>query len=524
MTVTATSAWKNLATAAKGLSQQPLKDLVCDAQRNAGLVFDLAGCRIDFAKQWITPQVNNQLLALAAQRHVAEQAAAMLRGEPINRSEHRAVLHSALRGGAPNVSPEITVSVNDTLQRMRSFAEGIRSGRKRGYTGKAFRDVVHIGIGGSHLGPELVTNALRDFATTSLRVHFVANIDANELHDALAGLNPETTLFIVVSKSFGTLETKVNANSARSWFLERTAAPQAIADHFIGVTTNIEAASEFGLDPDNLLPMWDWVGGRFSLWSAVGLPILLSIGTEHHQAFLDGAREVDLHFANAAPDANVPLLKALYGIWNYNFLGAGSLAVLSYDERLGLLPDYLQQLEMESNGKSVSQQGDPVGVHTMPILWGGTGTKGQHAYHQLLHQGTRAYTADFIVVGRDDRALREHHDWLVANAFAQAEAMAVGFHAGDDEPHRNVPGNHPSTTILFDALEPRQLGALLAMYEHKVFCQGAIWGLNSFDQWGVELGKQLAVPIYEQLSSGNTQAESVNATMQLVEYLRTSKR
>ena len=492
----------------------------------------LAGCRIDFAKQWVTPQISNQLLALGAERQVAEQAASMLRGEPINRSEDRAVLHSALRGGAPNVSAEITATVNDTLQRMRGFAEDIRSGRRRGFTGKAFSDVVHIGIGGSHLGPELVTSALRDFATTSLRVHFVANIDANELHDALAGLNPETTLFIVVSKSFGTLETKVNANSARSWFLERTAAPLAIADHFVGVTTNIEAAAEFGLNPDNLLPMWDWVGGRFSLWSAVGLPILLSIGTEHHQAFLDGAREVDLHFADAAPEANVPLLSALYGIWNYNFLGAGSLAVLSYDERLGLLPDYLQQLEMESNGKSVSQQGDPVGVHTMPILWGGTGTRGQHAYHQLLHQGNRSFTADIILPLQNGHVDPDAHRKLAANALAQSSALLTGRSAGESlalarergQPdsfaaHYEMPGNHSHSLIYFQAVTPETLGALIAAYEHKTFFLAQMLGINAFDQWGVELGKELATALLPVVKGDAPAAGRDSSTAGLVEAL-----
>ena len=524
MSLAQRSAWQALASAANKLSDTPLRELALDTERARAMTHDIAGCHFDFAKQWVNSDIQAHLQHLAAEIDIAGQAAAMLRGEHINRSEDRAVLHAALRGGAPQIPAQMQDTVAQTLSIMRHLATEIRNGQRTGYTGRAFTDVVHIGIGGSHLGPELVTDALRDHATTPMRLHFVANIDANELHQALRGLNPETTLFIVVSKSFSTLETQVNANSARSWFLERTARPEAIAQHFVGVTTNISAAAEFGLDPDTLLPMWDWVGGRFSLWSAVGLPILLMLGEAGHSEFLEGARMVDEHFASTPVERNIPMLSGLYGIWNYNFLGAGSLAMLSYDERLKLLPDYLQQLEMESNGKSVTVDGEPVDTHTMPVLWGGTGTKGQHAYHQLLHQGTRAFTADFIVVGKDERNMREHHDWLLANALAQSEAMAVGFDAPADEPHRQVPGNHASTTVVLDELAPKQLGALLAVYEHKVFTQGVIWGINSFDQWGVELGKKLAVPIHQHLQAADGNADQtsapIGATATLIDLLR----
>lgn len=466
-----------------------------------------------------------QLLALAEQCQVQAKAAAMYAGERINQSEQRAVLHTALRNGAPDAPEDIKAVVHDTLQRMFDLSESIRNGQYRGYTNKPIRDVVHIGIGGSHLGPELVVDALRDHCTTHLKFHFVVNIDANELHQTLTGLNPETTVFVVVSKSFGTLETQVNAASARSWFIERTGRLDAISKHFIGVTSNIEAATEFGLDPSQLLPMWNWVGGRFSLWSAVGIPILLSLGQAGFQQFLDGAKTVDEHFITQPAERNVPLLAALFATWNYNFLGAGSLAVLPYDERLALLADYLQQLEMESNGKSVQVDGQAVSTHTMPILWGGTGTRGQHAYHQLLHQGSRAYSADFIIVKHDIRRQPEHHRWLMANALAQSQAMA----AGQDtpaEPHKQVPGNHPTTTVIMDDLGPFQLGALLAVYEHKVFCQGAIWNINSFDQWGVELGKQLARPIYAALAAQDSDEPSTQdaATAHLISHLQTSQR
>jgi len=477
------------------------------------------GALFDFSKQWVTPHVHEQLIDLAHASGIPDRRSAMFSGEKINISEGRAVLHSALRGGA-QADAGIAEDVAAVLAQMATFTSDIESGRWRGCTEKPITDVVHIGIGGSHLGPELVVGALSDYKRSRLRIHFIANIDANDFHRACKDLNPEQTLFIIASKSFGTLETKINALTARSWFLERTNAVEDIHKHFVGVTTNIADAVEFGLDADNLFPLWDWVGGRYSLWSAVGLPIMLSLGVEGFHQFLGGAREADTHFADAELAHNIPALSALYATWNYNFLGANSLAVLSYDERLRLLPEYLQQLEMESNGKSVSRDGHPIQHATMPILWGGTGTRGQHAYHQLLHQGNQAYAADFIVVAKDDRNLREHHEWLLANAFAQSQAMAVGFTADANEPHRAVAGNHSTTTIVLDELGPRQLGALLATYEHKVFCQGVIWDINSFDQWGVELGKNLSLPIREQLAHGTDTADQDEATAALIAHLR----
>jgi len=498
--------------------------MIADPTRAQRISHELAGCLFDFSKQWPDDAIVTELLALAEARGVLGRAKQMFGGEAINESENRAVMHAALRHGAPTASDDVKRSVTEAQRRLVRCAESVRSGGWRGYTNKPITDVVHIGIGGSHLGPELVVEALADYGSTPPKLHFVANIDATDLHRALIRLNPETTLFVVVSKSFNTLETRVNALSARSWFLERTGNREAIGQHFIGVTTNIPAALDFGLSEHCLFPIWDWVGGRFSLWSAVGLPILLSIGSEQFDAFLAGAREVDQHFTTAPPEQNVPLLSALFATWNYNFLGASSLAILPYDERLRLLADYLQQLEMESNGKSVTRTGEPVDSHTMPILWGGTGTKGQHAYHQLLHQGTRAYTADFVIVANDAHDRPEHHDWLLANALAQSQAMAIGFTA-DGQPHRDVPGNHPTTTIVLSELAPRQLGALLAVYEHKVFCQGVIWDINSFDQWGVELGKELAKPIYAELAHDNhpqqhDQQHQDAATRNLIRYIR----
>jgi glucose-6-phosphate isomerase len=521
LTPTQLPAWQHLENLATRLKLQPLKSLLDDRQRHKLLTHNLAGMLFDFSKQWVDVEVMDGLQQLAQGRKVMSLAADMLAGENINLSENRAVLHSALRAGAPQADTQIKKQVKDTQARMFEMADAISQGHWRGYTGKVITDVVHIGIGGSHLGPELVVNALTDHQANHLNIHFVANIDAYELVTTLARCQPETTLFIIASKSFGTLETQVNANSARSWFLERSGSLEGIAKHFIGITTNLPAAQAFGLNPDNLLPLWDWVGGRFSLWSAVGLPILLSIGTAGFRDFLEGAREVDEHFATTPTPANVPLLSALLATWNYNFLGATSLAVLAYDERLKLLPDYLQQLEMESNGKSVTRYGQPTDCDTMPILWGGTGTKGQHAYHQLLHQGTQQFTADFIVVADDVHNRAEHHHWLLANALGQSQAMAIGHTAAATEPFKAVAGNHSSTTIVLDTLGPRQLGGLLATYEHKVFCQGAIWDINSFDQWGVELGKRLAEPIYAQLANNNVKAAPQDlVTQHLLDHLK----
>jgi len=523
LTPTARPAWKKLSTLATQLREKPLAELINEPDRTSSYSVSVAGCLFDFGKQWVDQPVMSELLNLADQCQVLDRAQAMFAGKTINASEDRPVLHSALRGGAPAAGAEIIDAVSACRARLVACAESIRSGDWRGYSNKAITDIVHIGIGGSHLGPELVVEALADYKDTHLRLHFVANIDANELDSVLRGLNPETTLFVVVSKSFGTLETQVNALSARSWFLERTADSAAISKHFIGVTSNTAAALAFGLSEDNLFPLWDWVGGRFSLWSAVGLPILLSIGAVGFDELLSGAREVDEHFASTVAHQNVPLLSALFATWNTNFLGAASLAVLSYDERLHLLPDYLQQLEMESNGKSMTADGEPVAWHTMPILWGGTGTKGQHAYHQLLHQGTRAYAADFILVATDDRDRPEHHNWLLANALAQSQAMAMGNQATETEPHKLVGGNHSTTTIVLDRLAPRQLGGLLAVYEHKVFCQGVLWDINSFDQWGVEIGKRLAEPIYAELAADtNTAKQNIDAvTQNLLRHLQT---
>ncbi|MFU8813773.1 MAG: glucose-6-phosphate isomerase [Pseudomonadales bacterium] len=510
-------AWKDLTKSAAELGRRELGQLLNDEDRNQALSVMAPGMLLDFSKQRLDLEVVQRLVQLAEQQDMAAQIERLFCGEHVNATEDRPALHTALRARAGERPRVAEAAVSETLARMRDVATALASGSMRGYSGRAIRDLVHIGIGGSHLGPELAVEALTQSADGGPRCHFVANVDGEALTAALRGLSPETTLFIVVSKSFSTTETRVNAVSARSWFVERSARPEALHQHFLGVTANVAAAVEFGIAEDMIYPMWDWVGGRFSLWSAVGLPIALTAGPEAFAALLEGARDMDQHFRSTPFARNGPMLMALAGIWNYNFLGATSHAVLPYNQRLRLLPDYLQQLEMESNGKSVRADGAAVGVHSMPIVWGGEGTNGQHAFHQLLHQGTHAFTADFILTAQPEHGLAQHHRWLLANGLAQSQAMMAGQQS--DDPHRAVPGNKPTTTIVLDRLSPYALGALLACYEHKVFCQGVIWNINSFDQWGVELGKRLALPIYDQLGGASTLQQDAS-TRRLISHLR----
>jgi len=508
--------WKTLTELASSSIQQPLTELVNQNGRFAEFSFDAAGLLLDLSRQRLDRQILTALVGLARAQGFRERRDALLGGELVNETERRAALHTALRAPLER-RPAMASAVEPVMTRLAQTTAAIREGRWRGATGKAITDVVHIGIGGSHLGPELVVQALLPRGARGPRVHFVANLDPHALVSVLERVSPEQTLFVVVSKSFSTLETRVNAASARSWFLERMTDTGAIARHFLAVSSNPDAAAAFGIPEQNRFELWDWVGGRFSVWSAVGAPILLGVGTTAFEELLAGAHAMDEHFANAPDEENLPLLLALTGIWNYNFLGVTNHAILPYAERLALLPAYLQQLMMESNGKRVHLDGSRASHHTMPIVWGGVGTNGQHAFHQLLHQGTRSFTADFILCGRDDCDLPEHHRWLLANALAQGQAML----RGDDnpDPHRSVPGNHATTTIVLPALTPATLGALLALYEHAVFCQGVVWQINSFDQWGVELGKRLALPIYEQLGGSATLTQDA-PTRGLISYLR----
>ena len=512
----AQAAWRTLSRLAPESIKHPLKDLTATPGRFENFSYEGAGLLLDLSRQRLNAEIVEALLTLADEQALTARREALFSGAHLNTTEDRAALHTALR--APTAErPAAAGAAHAVEERLEQVTAAVRSGRWRGATDKAITDVVHIGIGGSHLGPELVVQALKARPADAPRIHFVANLDDHALTSTLARLNPEQTLFLIVSKSFTTLETRVNAGSARSWFLERTADPGAISRHFLAVSSNPEVTAEFGIPDENRFELWDWVGGRFSLWSAVGLPIMLSAGNDAFQRLKAGAHAMDEHFRNAEPSANLPLLLALTGIWNYNFLGATNHAILPYSERLALLPSFLQQLMMESNGKRVHTAGAEVAVHTMPVVWGGAGTKGQHAFHQLLHQGTRAFTADFILCAEDERSSGERHRWLLANALAQSQAMLNGDDSSD--PHKRVPGNHATSSIVLPRLDPESLGALLALYEHVVFCQGVVWDINSFDQWGVELGKRLAKPIYDQLGGASTLAQD-EPTRGMVGYLR----
>ncbi|MGI9324527.1 MAG: glucose-6-phosphate isomerase [Pseudomonadales bacterium] len=499
------------------LVQQPRQQLVCSA----------AGLTADLQKQRINDQVLTALIELANASGLEQAKADLFAGERINRSENRAVGHMALRtpealltrhltaGSESSLNAEqVSAEIRTSRQALATFSNAVANGEWRGLSGQTIDTVINIGIGGSHLGPELALSALA--GTDGLRVRFLSNVDGDNLQRCLAHANPARTLFVIASKSFSTQETAVNAQAARAWFLERTGSLAGIGQHFVAVTNNLDAAAKFGIPANNLFAMGDWVGGRYSMWSAVGLAIALGIGWSQFEALLAGAAAMDEHFLSAEPAVNIPVLMALAGIWNSNFLGCETLAILPYDDRLRLLPDFLQQLEMESNGKRVRQDGSVVDYHTSPIIWGGRGTNGQHAFHQLLHQGTRRFCADFVLCREASHGHRQHHQTLLANALAQSQALASG--RQHDDSHRAVPGGHPSTTIVLERLAPENLGALLAAYEHKVFCQGVIWHINSFDQWGVELGKELAGPIQAELE-GSASHEQDAATRALIDLL-----
>ena len=478
---------------------------------------------VEFARQGIDEQTLAALVQLAQESHVPDAIEAQFRGEAINTTEGRAVLHTALRAPVNERPASVADEIEREQGRMLDFAEALRTGEHVGFTGKPIRTLIHIGIGGSHLGPHLACEALaRPPGRRPPDIRFLANIDGHATAAALAGLDPETTFFVAVSKSFGTEETLANAVAARSWFLERALQPAALARHFGAITANVEAAREFGVCAQTCFPMWDWVGGRFSVWSAVGLPVAVRLGRQGFRDFLAGAHRMDRHFRTAPIERNVPMLLALAGILNANFRGASSHAVLAYDHRLRRLPDFLQQLEMESNGKSVRADGEPGAVHTAPVVWGGEETNGQHAFHQLLHQGTRTVSADLIAVVDPGHRHLDHHQRLLAHCLAQGEALQRGDNTED--PHRRTPGSRPTTTILLDELTPHALGALLALYEQKVFSAGTLLQINSFDQWGVELGKRLAVPIQQILASDTAPTADDPTTAALIAAIKARRR
>ncbi|MFG2786061.1 glucose-6-phosphate isomerase [Streptomyces sp. NPDC048419] len=506
---------------AQALQRPRLRELfAADAARAERYVVRVGDLRIDYSKHLINDDTLALLQELAAATGVFGLRDAMFRGERINVTEDRAVLHTALRAPRDAVievdGENVVPQVHAVLDKMSDFAGRVRSGAWTGHTGKRIRNVVNIGIGGSDLGPAMAYEALRTFTARELTFRFVSNVDGSDLHEAVRDLDPEETLFIVASKTFTTIETITNATSARSWLLAGLGGEEkAVARHFVALSTNAEKVTEFGIDPDNMFEFWDWVGGRYSYDSAIGLSLMIAIGPDRFREMLDGFRIVDEHFRNAPAGANAPLIMGLLGIWYGNFFDAESHAVLPYSHYLSKFTAYLQQLDMESNGKSVDRDGQVVGWATGPVVWGTPGTNGQHAYYQLIHQGTRLIPADLIGFARpaaelsDD--LKAQHDLLMANLFAQGQALAFGKTAEEvraegvpeaQVPHRTFLGNHPTTTILARELTPSVLGQLIALYEHKVFVQGAVWNIDSFDQWGVELGKVLAKRVEPALTEG----------------------
>ena len=517
--LTQTAAWAALTEHAAANRGVHLRDqFAADPRRFASLSLEAEGLLLDYSKQRVTTETMRLLRELWRAADVPGWQVRLAAGEAINHTEQRAVLHHALRH--QHCTPvlfdgrDVMPDVHRVLAHMKSFCDAIHGRHWRGATGEPISDIVNIGIGGSDLGPRMATQALAAHRHRDVRVHYVANLDGADLATTLDGLQPRTTLFVVASKTFTTQETMQNAHSARAW-LTASLGEAAVERHFVAVSTNLEAVAAFGIDPVNAFEFWDWVGGRFSLWSAIGLPLALAVGFANFNRLLEGAAAMDRHFREAPVDENLPATLALLEVWNTNFLGAESRAVLPYSQSLGLLSRYLQQLEMESNGKQVGRDGTPVGHATCPVVWGEPGTNGQHAFYQLIHQGGRLIPCDFIAARRADFALPGHHEKLLANCFAQSEALMRGKTPAEAQaelastvppaptflaPYKVFPGNQPSTTLLLPAIEPYTLGQLVALYEHKTFALGALWNLNSFDQWGVEYGKQLAsrlLPIIE---------------------------
>ncbi|HZG19303.1 MAG TPA: glucose-6-phosphate isomerase [Herbaspirillum sp.] len=483
-----------------------------DPQRGENLTAEAAGIYLDYSKNLITAETMTLLMQLARQCGLQDRVEAMFRGDRINATEQRAVLHTALRKPATErlvvEGDDVIAQVQEVLARMEAFAEQLRSGAWTGHTGRPIRHVVNIGIGGSDLGPMMAHEALRHYSQRDLSLHFLSDVDAAALLETVRGLPPEETLFIVCSKTFTTLETITNAQAARQWLVQKLGDEAAVARHFVGVTTNIEEASRFGIDECNMFGFWDWVGGRYSMSSAIGLSTMIAIGPQHFREMLDGMHAMDEHFRTAPLERNLPAILGMLTVWYCNFFDARSQAVLPYSQYLRRLPAYLQQLTMESNGKQVTLHGEPVDYQTSPVYWGDNGINGQHSFYQILHQGTQMVPCDFIGFCRPPHALGQQHELLMANMFAQAEALAFGKSAQrvrEEEtpeelvPHRVFPGNRPSNSMLLEQLTPYSLGSLVALYEHSVFTQGVIWNIDSFDQWGVELGKQLAKRTARQL-------------------------
>lgn len=540
--LTRSAAWQALSAHQIKLRNQTMRELfAADKNRFAKFSLNMDGLLFDYSKNLITEETLALLINLARQSNLHDWITRQFKGEKINTSEARAVLHTALRSprnstvlvDGKNVIPD----VHRVLDHMRRYTEAIRAGTMLGHTGKKIRHIVNIGIGGSALGPLMACEALKPFGKNELTAHFVSNVDATDIAETLKKLDPETSLFIISSKTFTTQETLSNARTARAWLVEHMGTEDAVAKHFAAVSTNLTETSKFGINPEHVFEFWDWVGGRYSLWSAIGLPIALYIGMDNFERLLAGGHAMDEHFQNAPLEKNMPVILGLLGIWYGNFFGTGSYAILPYDQYMQHFPAYLQQLEMESNGKRVDRDGAPVDYDTHFVVWGEPGTNGQHSFYQLIHQGTRMVPTDFLAPLASYNPIGAHHAMLLSNCFAQTEALMLGKTEAEARaeliaqgltgealesllPYKIFPGNRPSNTLLFDKLDPYTLGQLIALYEQKVFVQSVVWNINAFDQWGVEFGKQLANKLLPELNSTEDVSTHDSSTNNLINRYR----
>lgn len=544
MTLTDLKAWKDLEKNYAEIRGETMRDMfAADPDRFEEFSVSLGSLLLDYSKNRINGETMKLLIALAKEAGLEKARDAMFCGEKINTTENRAVLHTALRNRSDRPvyvdGKDVMPQIKAVLEKMKTFSNAVRDGQWKGATGKAMTDVVNIGIGGSDLGPVMVVEALKHYQKKGLNAHFVSNVDGTHIVETLKNLNPETTLFIVASKTFTTQETLTNAKTARDW-LVAALGEDAVAKHFVALSTNTEEVKKFGIDPANMFEFWDWVGGRYSLWSAIGLSIAIAVGYDNFVELLTGGFEMDEHFRNAPLEKNIPVILGVLGVWYHNFFGAEAYAVLPYDQYLHRLPAYLQQADMESNGKGVSKDGKPVSYTTGPILFGEPGTNGQHSFYQLIHQGTHLIPCDFIVPAISLNETGDHHPILLSNVFAQAEALMKGKTAAEVRAefeaqgaseekiqallnHKIFSGNRPSNMILVEKIDPKTLGRLIAMYEHKIFVQGVIWNVNSYDQWGVELGKQLAKKILPEIKSATTVTSHDSSTNGLINAARSMR-
>ncbi len=544
MTLTDLKAWKDLEKNYAEIRGETMRDMfAADPDRFEEFSVSLGSLLLDYSKNRINGETMKLLIALAKEAGLEKARDAMFCGEKINTTENRAVLHTALRNRSDRPvyvdGKDVMPQIKTVLEKMKTFSNAVRDGQWKGATGKAITDVVNIGIGGSDLGPVMVVEALKHYQKKGLNTHFVSNVDGTHIVETLKNLNPETTLFIVASKTFTTQETLTNAKTARDW-LVAALGEDAVAKHFVALSTNTEEVKKFGINPANMFEFWDWVGGRYSLWSAIGLSIAIAVGYDNFVELLTGGFEMDEHFRNAPLEKNIPVILGVLGVWYHNFFGAEAYAVLPYDQYLHRLPAYLQQADMESNGKGVSKDGKPVSYTTGPILFGEPGTNGQHSFYQLIHQGTHLIPCDFIVPAISLNETGDHHPILLSNVFAQAEALMKGKTAAEVRAefeaqgaseekiqsllnHKIFSGNRPSNMILVEKIDPKTLGRLIAMYEHKIFVQGVIWNVNSYDQWGVELGKQLAKKILPEIKSATTVTSHDSSTNGLINAARSMR-